>query len=303
MRQSIEERTPTPEPDNTRRAMSEPHIISQERLHPIRATTMIAPSSSNNRNKDEDRPPNKRTVSDSAGLEYYQPPTPASLQDNGEEVEDVGYDSEPNMPRNRRPDRDRGDAEQARDMNGDGNRDYFSPSHSHSRRNSGSSQHHHHHHHQRPSSSSSSLANEEATTTEPHIASSSSSATPTTATVSTNATSTTTSPQPGENGEDSVGRHNDGLPPHHHALSICNGGHNNIPTHEDVQNGVEPMIEGGYNSIATNNTMAEPSHRAARPPITHTGSLRKPLPSLPENPDPDMDSDTDHSIGSNLDQE
>ncbi|KAK8022166.1 hypothetical protein PG993_012933 [Apiospora rasikravindrae] len=117
MRQSIEERTPTPEPD-TRRAMSEPHIISQERLHPIRATTMVTPSSSSSSSKNDrennDRPPNKRAVSDSTGLEYYQPPTPASLRDNGEE-EDVGYDSEPNMPRNRRPDRSREDAEQAMD--------------------------------------------------------------------------------------------------------------------------------------------------------------------------------------------
>ncbi|KAK7961015.1 hypothetical protein PG988_012229 [Apiospora saccharicola] len=80
--------------------MSEPHITPQERLHPIRATTMITPSSNNGTKDDDDRrPPNKRAASDSAGLEYYQPPTPASLQDNGEEVEeDMGYDSEPNMP-------------------------------------------------------------------------------------------------------------------------------------------------------------------------------------------------------------
>ncbi|KAK8076404.1 hypothetical protein PG994_003676 [Apiospora phragmitis] len=291
MRQSIEERTPPPEPD-TRRAMSEPHI-SQERLHPIRATTMISSStSSSNSHNNNERPPNKRAVSDSAGLEYYQPPTPSSLQENGGE-EDMGYDSEPNMPRNRRPDRDRGDVEQERDVEGDGDRDYFCPSQSHSRTNGSSS----HHHHQRPSSSSSSLANEEATIT---ALPATSSATPTT-TASANAATTTTKSHQQEADEGSSERHNDGLTPHHHAMSICNGGHSSLSAKEDLQNRAEPIIERGYNGVATNNTMTEPSHRAARPPISHTGSLRKPLPSLPEDPDPDPDSDTDSSIDPGFD--
>ncbi|KAK7918318.1 hypothetical protein PG985_010192 [Apiospora marii] len=284
MRQSIEERTPTPEPD-TRRAMSEPHI-TQERLHPIRAVTMITPASNNNRTEDDRRPPNKRAVSDSVGPEYYQPPTPASLQDNGEE-QDMGYDSEPNMPRDRHPTHDQNlEPERNGERDADRDRDYFCPSHSQSRRNSASSHHHLH----RPSSSSSSLANEDdAATTAPLT--SSTSATPTTAKAST--TNPTTASY--QNQEGSSERHNDGVPSDHHTLPMSNGGHSGVSAREGLQNGMESMIEGGHNGVASNNTMAEPSHRAARPPISHTGSLRKPLPSLPEDPDPDPDSDMDSS--------
>lgn len=294
MRQSIEERTPTPEPE-ARRAMSEPHI-TQRHLHPIRATTMVNPSSySSNKSinrHDEQRPPNKRAVSDSAGLEYYQPPTPASLQEEGEE--DMGYDSEPNMPRNRRPDRpNRKDAEREGDdrVDGDedGERDYFCSSHSRSRTNSSSSSHQHHH--QRPSSSSSSLAHEETAATAPPATSSSSATSTTTASTLINALPIITSRKQEEDNAGGSERPNDILPPHHLLSSTCSGGSGSMPGHEDLQNGMEPVIEGDYNGITATIPTAGASQRAARPLMSHTGSLRKPLPSLPEDPDPDPDLD------------
>ncbi|KAK6851809.1 hypothetical protein PG995_011934 [Apiospora arundinis] len=303
MRQSIEERTPTPEPE-ARRAMSEPHI-TQHHLHPIRATTMVNPSSykgnnNNNNNNEEQRPPNKRAVSDSAGLEYYQPPTPASLQEEGEGEEDVGYDSEPNMPRNRRTTSSNSrDAERERegdveDREGDGDGDYFSPSHTRSRTNSSSSSHHHRH--QRPSSSSSSLANEETATTGPPTQSSSTTSA-STAAATTNSIPTTTSNQQEKSNKDILERRDDSLSQRHLSSSICNGGSGSMPNSEDLQNGMEPVVEGGYNGIATGMPITGASHRVARPLMSHTGSIRKPLPSLPEDPDPDTDPDV-ASIGS-----